>query len=126
MTCENCGEPTRLARNRGIFICDYCGSECMPPAGGDGVQVLSETKFKCPTCAGMLSEGQLEFHPLLYCAACRGMLIAMDEFGVLKKPLRNYRDRPGAAHPPRNVPGKLPRLGPRCSQAMDNHPYGGP
>jgi len=127
MTCGNCGAPTRLDRNRGVFVCDYCGSECMPRAGDDGVQVLSETNFKCPTCAGLLSEGQLEFHPLLYCAACRGMLIAMDEFGGLIEALRSYRDRPAAALPPRNATeGKLPRLCPRCSQAMDNHPYGGP
>ena len=99
----------------------------MPPAGDDGVQVLDQTKFHCPTCAGLLSEGQLEFHSLLYCAACRGMLIAMDDFGAVIEVLRSYRDRPAAALPPRNLNDSgLPRPCPRCFQPMDNHPYGGP
>jgi len=126
MTCGNCGAPTRLDRSRGIFICDYCGSECMPPGGDDGVQVLGQTKFQCPSCSGLLSEGQLELHSLLYCAACRGMLIGMDDFGSVVETLRSYRDRPAAVLPPKNLnDGKLPRLCPRCSQPMDNHPYGG-
>ena len=71
--------------------------------------------------------GKWKLHPLLYCLDCRGMLIGMDDFGDMIEALRTYRDRPAAVLPPRNaIDGKLPRICPRCSQAMDNHPYGGP
>jgi len=127
MTCENCGAATRLDRDRNVFICDYCRSEFIPPMGENGVQILGETKFRCATCNSLLSEGQLEFHPLLYCTVCRGMLIPMEEFGTLFEVLRSYRDRPAAALRPRDVvDSNIPRLCPRCSQPMDNHPYGGP
>lgn len=127
MTCENCGAVTRLNRNRGVFACDYCRSEFMPPAGEDGVHILEETKLKCPACLGLLSEGHLEHHPLLYCTGCRGMFIPMDEFGALLEVLRSYRDRPIAVLRPREAAAvNLPRLCPRCSQSMYNHPYGGP
>ncbi len=127
MTCKNCSAATRLDRDRGVFVCDYCRSEFMPPAGEDGVQILGATKFKCPACEGMLSDGQMEFHPLFYCPSCRGMLISMVEFGGLIEALRCYRDRPAAVLPPRTLAdGELARLCPLCSQAMDNHPYGGP
>jgi Zn-finger nucleic acid-binding protein len=127
MTCENCGAPARLDRDRGLFVCDYCGSEFVPPAGEDGVQVLGETKCQCPACEGLLSDGRLELHELLYCTHCRGMLIGMDDFLPLIETLRSYRERPVMTVAPRQADaGKLPRLCPRCSQPMDNHPYGGP
>ncbi len=127
MTCDNCGAPARLDRDRGIFVCDYCGGEFVPPAGEDGVQLLGDTKLKCPACDGMLSDGQLELHPLLYCTHCHGMLIGMDEFLPLIETLHVYRDHPAMAVAPRNADSnKLPRLCPHCSSAMDNHPYGGP
>ena len=109
-----------------MFVCDYCGGEFVPAAGEDGVQVLVDTTFKCPVCDGMLSEGKLEFHPLLYCTHCQGMLIAIDEFIPLIGALRSYRDRPAIAIPQANASSdRLPRLCPRCSQPMDNHVYGG-
>ena len=108
-------------------MCDYCGGEFAPPVSDDGVQVLGETKFKCPACDGTLSDGELEAHPLLYCAKCRGMLVAMDEFLALVETLHSYRDRPAAVLSRRaEADGKLPRLCPRCSEPMDNHIYGGP
>lgn len=108
-------------------MCEYCGGEFMPPAGEDGVQVLGETKFICPGCNGALSDGQLEMHPLLYCPRCHGMLIGMDDFVPLMEALRAYRTHAEVALPPRNaIDEKLPRLCPRCSQAMDHHLYGGP
>ena len=55
------------------------------------------------------------------------MFIAMEEFGALLEVLRSYRDRPAALLRPRTATGgNIPRLCPRCSQPMDNHPYGGP
>ena len=127
MTCGNCGAPARLDRERGLFFCDYCGGEFAPPISDDGVQVLGETKFQCPTCKGNLSDAQLETYPLLYCAKCRGMLIAMDEFLAMVETLHSYRDRPAAVLSPRTDAGdEVPRICPRCSRPMDNHIYGGP
>jgi len=127
MNCENCGAATHLDRNRSVFICDYCGSEMIPPAGADGVQVLGETKLNCPACNGMLSDAALEFQPLLYCATCHGMLIGMDVFGGIIQALRSYQSTSPATAAPRNAAtGKLPRICARCSKSMENHPYGGP
>jgi len=127
MTCENCGAPARLDPNRGVFVCDYCGSEFVPPASEDGVQVLGQTELHCPACDRILSNGQLELYPLLYCTACRGMLIAMEQFETIIETLRAHDAHPGAVIAPRYAPdGQPPRHCPHCSQPMDNHPYGGP
>jgi Zn-finger nucleic acid-binding protein len=127
MTCANCGASARLDRERGVFVCDYCGGEFVPAAGEDGVQVRVDTMCKCPVCDGMLSEAKLEFHLLLYCTRCHGMLVAIDEFVPLIGALRSYRYQPSMAVPPQHAQGeRLPRICPRCSQAMDNHSYGGP
>lgn len=126
MTCGNCGAPTRLDRDRGVIVCDYCGGQFMPPAGEDGVQILGDTKFKCPTCTGTLSDGQLEGHALLYCPTCRGMLIGMDDFVPLIDALRVYDHRSAATLPARDPSSGAARICPRCSQPMDQHPYGGP
>src|SRR5712691_2276074 len=39
MTCANCGAPARLDLERGLIVCDYCGTEAVPAIGEDGVQV---------------------------------------------------------------------------------------
>jgi Zn-finger nucleic acid-binding protein len=127
MTCANCGASTRLDRDRGVFICEYCGGEYIPPAGEDGVQVLVATELRCAACEGTLSEGQIESHALLYCELCRGVLISMEWFIPLIELLRSYRDRPAMAFPPRAAEnGRRPRICPHCSQPMENHPYMGP
>ena len=127
MNCGNCGAPGRLDRERGLFVCDYCHSEFMPPIGDDGVQVLDHTRLKCPGCQSLLAEGRIEAHPLLYCTQCRGMLVEMGRFVPLIETLRSYCDRPSAFLSPRGAEdAALPRICPHCSGPMEHHPYGGP
>jgi Zn-finger nucleic acid-binding protein len=115
-----------MDRDRGVFVCDYCLGETVPPAQADGVQVLGGTKFQCPACATSLSDARIETRDLLYCTACHGLLIAMDDFVPLFETLRAYRDRPAAALPRREEAERPPRICPHCYRNMDHHPYGGP
>jgi hypothetical protein len=96
MTCQNCGALVRLDRERGLLICDYCGSECTPLADEDGVQVTGETARPCAVCHAPLSTGRIEARDVLYCTACHGILVSMDDFGFLLEDLREHRSRAGA------------------------------
>src|SRR5580704_16619607 len=60
MTCENCGAPTRLSRDQGLMICDYCGSQTTPPMDEEGVVVVAPTKHNCPVCETPLYDAALE------------------------------------------------------------------
>ena len=127
MTCPNCGAAPHLDRGKGVFVCDFCGTEAVPPPGDDGVQVLAETSWCCPSCSGALSAGLLESHELLYCVACRGMLIAMGRFVAIIDSLRVYRERsPLSLPPPDHFCATPARKCPLCSAAMECHSYAGP
>jgi Zn-finger nucleic acid-binding protein len=121
----------RPDRDRGLFVCDYCESQAVPPADDDGVLLLGSTQEKCPICTSKpsplaLSKGSLESFNLLYCEHCRGMLIDMDDFQPLIAALRSHRDAPAAFLAPRSSTDADRALQcPKCGAAMDNHPYGG-
>jgi Zn-finger nucleic acid-binding protein len=118
----------RADRDRGLFVCDYCESQAVPPADDDGVLLLGSAQEKCPICTSTtcLSKGSLESFTLLYCAHCRGMLIDMDDFQPLIAALRSHRDAPAAFLAPRSSADADRSLKcPMCGAAMDNHPYGG-
>jgi Zn-finger nucleic acid-binding protein len=126
MNCGNCGAPARLDRERGLIVCDYCGSEAMPPTTEDGVQVLVASDLRCPACNATLSEGRIESHELLYCESCKGLLVDMDTFLPLVDALRLYRSGPCSVLSRRDEDAlKQPRVCPHCQGAMGNHPYGG-
>jgi Zn-finger nucleic acid-binding protein len=136
MTCEHCGAPMRADRERGLFVCDYCESQAIPPLEDDGVLLLGPAKEKCPTCAATtppsgissatLSNGSLASFNLRYCEHCRGMLIGMDDFQPLIAALRSHRDAPAAFLAPRSSRDADRTLEcPKCGAAMDDHPYGG-
>ena len=126
MTCQNCGALVRLDRERGLLICDYCGSECTPLADEDGVQVTGETARPCAVCHAPLSTGRIEARDLLYCTACHGILVSMDDFGLLLEDLREHRSRAGALLTPDAGADSAQDLRcPLCTGAMDHHAYGG-
>ncbi len=126
MNCQQCGAPMRVDRERALFVCDYCGSEAVPPASDDGVLVLGESKQKCPVCAKSLSTGSLEQYDLLYCTECHGMLISMDDFQPLISTLREEQAAPAAFLAPRSEADARRTLHcPKCGKEMDDHPYGG-
>ncbi len=126
MTCEHCGAPLRADIERGLFLCDYCGSEMLPPQEDDGVLVLDETRFICPVCGKKLNHGSLEQFGVLHCRGCGGMLIAMDDLEPLVSALRAHRGRPSEYLTPRNAAdAERSLVCPRCGGAMEGHPYGG-
>ncbi|HXP86397.1 MAG TPA: hypothetical protein VN841_16840 [Bryobacteraceae bacterium] len=130
MTCQNCGALERLDRERGLLICDYCGSESTPPADEDGVQVTGETTRPCPVCHTPLSTGRIEARDVLYCTACHGFLVSMDDFGLLLEDLREHRTRAAALLTPQagadSAADSVNDLHcPLCTGAMDHHQYGG-
>ena len=126
MTCEHCGASLRADWDKGVFVCDYCGSEFVPPAESDGVLVLGESSALCPICASRLSEGKLEAHPLKYCVKCHGMLIPMDAVVALVDTLRARRNWFAAPIEPCRLSDRDRHFHcPICNAGMDAHPYGG-
>jgi len=126
MTCENCGAPLRADWEKGVFVCDYCGSEFVPPADGDGVLVLDESSVPCPVCAGRLFNASLESQALKYCSHCHGMLVPMESFAALVDSLRARLDRFAKPILPRNPADSNRHLHcPVCHGEMDGHAYGG-
>jgi Zn-finger nucleic acid-binding protein len=126
MTCQQCGAQMRADRDRGLFICDYCGSQATPPVEDDGVLLLGPAAVKCAVGTVPLFNGTLESIELLVCKTCRGMLISMEDFPALVSQLRSHREGPAAFISSRSTSDadrKLPC--PKCGSAMDNHPYGG-
>src|SRR5262249_43276228 len=100
--------------------------QAVPPADEDGVQVLDPTNHTCPVCHTPLSLGRIEARDLLYCPACHGMLIPMDDIMALVEDLRSHRDRPTAYVAPLDGTLDAPALAcPLCTHAMDHHVYGG-
>jgi len=126
MTCENCGASLRADWQKGVFVCDYCGSEFVPPPDSDGVLVMGESSAPCPICASRLSDGSLESHALKYCVKCHGMLIPMDQLAELVDTLRIKRDRFAKPILPRSLADSSRHLHcPLCGAEFDAHPYGG-
>lgn len=107
------------------MICDYCGGQMTPPADEDGVQVLDPSQRSCPACHIPLWNSLLEQRDLLYCTACHGMLIRMDDILALLEELRDHRDRPAAYVAPRSTEAEPTLICPLCNHEMDHHAYGG-
>jgi Zn-finger nucleic acid-binding protein len=125
--CDNCGAPLRIDRDRGHFVCDYCLSQQEVRAATDYVELLSETSSLCPICSTPLSASRLEGHPLLSCARCFGMLIAMNRFAALIDAVRGREERSRRiALPRRQNPADRLINCPACGQPMLSHIYAGP
>ncbi len=125
MTCENCGAPMRLARDQGLMICDYCGSQIAPPTDEEGVLVLEPTAHHCPVCEIFLADASIESHDLLYCTQCHGMLFEMEKFLPLLDVLREYRYWSRSSQAAREFDAARMLHCPLCKLEMDQHLYGG-
>jgi Zn-finger nucleic acid-binding protein len=126
-SCDKCGAPLRLDRNSGLLVCDHCGSQKEAPASIEHLELLGDTSSLCPVCATPLSHSRLEGHPLLCCARCYGMLIAMNRFATVIDALRAHEPRAfRIALPARQRPGDRVIHCPSCGQPMLCHFYAGP
>jgi Zn-finger nucleic acid-binding protein len=117
----------RIVRDKGLLICDHCGSEQDAPAIPEDLEWLGETTQKCPGCSTALAQGRLHGHPVLCCPQCAGLLIEMNRFTAVIDLVRAHAV--GAfrtAMPPRQRPGERTLNCPSCGQPLVSHQYAGP
>ena len=115
----------RLSRDQGLMICDYCGTQSVPPTDADGVLVMDPTAHTCPLCETRLANASIESHEMLYCTHCHGLLLDMEKFLPLLTVLREYRYWSRSSQAPRDFDAGRALHCPLCKHEMDNHPYGG-
>ena len=112
---------------RGIFVCDYCGSQRELPASLSYVNLGNQTANLCPLCSVPLSASLLDGYSLLCCARCAGMLIAMNCFASVIDAVRVREHRSVLTVPARDQsPGDRTIACPLCGKPMVAHIYGGP
>jgi Zn-finger nucleic acid-binding protein len=110
------------------FTCEFCRRLHFPEPNADGVRVLGGTADACcPVCSEALVNAAAGGARVLYCHACRGLLIPAEEFLFVVQVLRAHWA--SGPLPPRPLAAReLERTiaCPRCHSAMDTHPYAGP
>jgi Zn-finger nucleic acid-binding protein len=117
----------RIIRDRGLLICDHCGSQREAPPVSEDLELLGETSQPCPVCSTPLSQSRLHGYPLLCCSQCAGLLIDMNRFATIIEAVRAHDV--GAfrtAIPARQKPGERTLNCPSCRQPFVSHRYGGP
>src|SRR5262245_28700659 len=125
--CNSCGAPMRVDDERGLLVCNHCGTEREAPAWIRYVELLGETSSVCPTCSTPLSTGRFEGRPFLCCARCFGVLIPMNQFADIINAARAHEERSfQVALPRRQNPGDRTIGCPTCGEPMLSHLYGGP
>ena len=127
MNCPDCGAPLQLQDGRESAVCDYCRAIYRPDADDDGLRVFDQTAaLVCPVCREPLHHATVDRQRILYCTACRGMLIAMAAFVAALDSTRAQRRGSGRIAPPPD-PRELERRlqCPQCGHAMDTHYYAG-
>jgi Zn-finger nucleic acid-binding protein len=128
MNCPNCGAGMRLKDDADYLVCEYCATPHFPDPNSDGVRVLGvPAGIFCPLCAVSLTHASVVRERIFYCERCRGMLISMGAFPDIVQEMRSRREVTGdAAHAPDWKDLERRIRCPKCSKAMDTHPYCGP
>ena len=131
MNCPNCGAALEFLERRRIFRCSHCGTYRFPdtPEGVDGVRVIgrSDDARRCPVCATRMAQALLDGrHGVMFCEACRGVLIARSRFAHVVHQRRTWPSGPPADPIPID-PRELRRhvFCPSCAAQMSTHPYFG-
>jgi Zn-finger nucleic acid-binding protein len=125
--CRNCGAPLRIIRDKGLLVCDHCGSEHEAPPIPEGLEFLGETSQACPLCSTPLWKSRLHSQPLLCCPTCSGLLIGMNVFTTIIDAVRAYDvGTLRTTAPSRQKPGERTLNCPSCGQPFVSHHYGGP
>jgi Zn-finger nucleic acid-binding protein len=120
-----------LFAERSYYFCRYCGTfEFLEAAGDDGVRVVERPAAAraCPICAAPLAMALLDrVIRVEHCEACRGLLIACQDFAQAVSTRRAREAGPGTTPRPLDA-GELKRhvKCPSCHAPMDVHPYYGP
>jgi len=116
----------RVDGERGVLVCDHCGSQKEAAGLIERLELLGATSSTCPGCASPLSKARLGGHPLLCCPRCFGTLIEMNRFAAVIDALRIQLRPATVTLPPRPSPRREPIECPSCGQPMIDHVYGGP
>ena len=129
MNCPNCGAPLKLLEDKDYLTCEYCTYTYLPEKNPDGVRVLEEpADYSCPVCKVQMVKASLYGERVQYCPKCRGLLFPMGVFaGLVWTQRKNHNHLPPETPPPTNMKDMERKIHcPRCRQAMQTHPYGGP
>jgi Zn-finger nucleic acid-binding protein len=116
---------------RAHFRCPFCATLHFPEPldfSADRIVPLSRpSETACPRCGEALSDGALDEVAVEYCATCRGILLASQDFAHLVRLRRSEYTGPDT------TPRPLPREHlehriecPQCGRTMEVHPYYGP
>ena len=127
MNCPDCGAAMQPAGNRRHFLCSHCGNFHFPEETGDGISPLGEpADADCPVCHCPLQTAQIDGESVGYCDRCRGFLTATVIFGQIVNKRRAHHGPNEQVLEPFD-PTELKRVlrCPRCSHAMEAHPYFG-
>ena len=117
----------RLDAGNQSLNCEFCGTVRIPNPNRDGVRVGPAVTESCSFCDVPLHEAELGQQFVLYCDRCGGVLVAMSSFPPLIAALREGCET--SATVPRPIDWDALRRTvqcPKCSAAMNTHPYGGP
>lgn len=127
MNCPSCGAPMKLKSDMQSFRCEYCLSVYFPEKNDDGVRVLDEPSgHDCPVCVTPLVHAFVAKSPVIYCAKCNGMLVAMAALEDTIDALRAEHGSAKAPPPPDKDDLRRKINCPQCHRHMDAHIYGGP
>ena len=130
MTCQQCGAPMELIRERDYYQCHYCGGYFFPGESPDGVRVLGKNPegVTCPLCQIPLNMATFdEYYQGYQCSKCQGILFNRSAFRRTIEDRRARTTTP-AEPPTRYREEELQRKVdcPGCSKTMSNHKYMGP
>lgn len=91
------------------------------PGGG-------EIEGSCPVCDTLLTKGEIENRPILYCGRCYGFLVRNEDFGHVVRLRRSRRQgcESEAARPIDTDQYQRTIRCPNCTKRMEVHPYYGP
>jgi Zn-finger nucleic acid-binding protein len=132
MNCPNCGAAMELIDHRRSLHCAHCGTTkfLASPEAVDGVRVLgrSDDARRCPLCAVKMASALLDDrHAVMFCQACRGVLMPRERFAHVVHERRAWASGPPEPPSPIDVREFERRLFcPNCSTRMATHPYFGP
>jgi Zn-finger nucleic acid-binding protein len=120
-----------VVQGRGHFRCPFCDTLHFPQPldlSADRLTPLGiPSETNCPRCREPLSSGALEEVAVRYCAACRGILVASQDFAYVVQLRRSDYTGPDAQPRPLSRDDLNHRIEcPECGRAMEVHPYYGP
>jgi Zn-finger nucleic acid-binding protein len=120
-----------IVEGRGHFRCPFCSTLHFPEPlalSADGIVPLGRaTETDCPRCGEALSLVALDDVSARYCATCRGILLASQDFAQVVQSRRSGYSGPDAQPRPLAREHLQHRIEcPKCGRSMEVHPYYGP